>query len=296
MPFAHVMLALLVVVVWGANFIFIKFSLDEFSPLFLCALRFLVASIPAVFFIKPPKVPFKIVVLYGLVTFALQFMFLFMGMYLGMTAGMTSLVIQVQVFFSMFFAAILLGERPSIGQIIGALVSFMGIGVVAFHLDQSIPVLGFLCVLTAAAIWGIGTLITKKLGKVNMISFVIWGCFVASIPMLILALIFEGPASMMESYHHMTWLGITSILYTVCLSTWVGYGVWNWLISRYPVAMVVPFTLLVPVVGVLTSIFVLEEPFELWKLASGLLVISGLYINLLSSRLLRTKPQDVLVK
>jgi O-acetylserine/cysteine efflux transporter len=194
MPFSHVLLAVLVAIIWGINFIFIKLSLDEFSPLLLCTLRFLLASVPAIFFIKPPAVPFRIVILYGVVMFALQFAFLFMGMHLGMTPGMASLIVQTQVFFSMFFAAIILGERPRIGQVLGALVAFVGIGLVALHLDQDISILGFLCILAAAAIWGIGNLITKKISQVNMISLVIWGCFVASIPMILLTLIFEGPA------------------------------------------------------------------------------------------------------
>src|SRR5579884_1265631 len=109
MPINHLLLALLVPVIWGLNFIFVKFSLDVISPLYLCALRFLLASIPAIFFIRRPAAPFKIVVGYGLVMFALQFAFLFLGMYLGMTPGMASLIVQVQVFFSMFFAALFLG-------------------------------------------------------------------------------------------------------------------------------------------------------------------------------------------
>lgn len=292
MPFAHVLLALLVAVIWGINYIFIKLSLDEFSPLFLCALRFLFASVPAIFFIKPPAAPFRIVALYGLVMFALQFAFLFMGMHAGMTPGMAALIIQVQVFFSMLFAIFFLGEKTSAWQNIGALISFMGIGVVAFHLDNNISLLGFILILLAAATWGVGNLITKKANRINMISLVIWGCFVACIPMLILSFIFEGSASMIYSYHHVTWTGATSLLYIVCISTWVGYGVWNWLISRYPIGMIVPFTLLVPVVGILSSIFILDEPFQFWKLVSGLLVISGLYINLLGSRLIRIKVQQ----
>ena len=292
MPIIHVLFALLVVIIWGVNFIFIKLSLDELSPLLLCSLRFLLASVPAIFFIKPPAVPFKIVVLYGIVMFALQFAFLFMGMHLGMTPGMASLIMQIQVFFSMLFAAIVLGERPGYGQIIGALVAAFGIGLVALHLDQDISLLGFVCILASAATWGMGNLITKKISKANMFSLVIWGCFVASIPMIILTLIVEGPASIGYSYQHISWSAISSLAYIVCISTWVGYGIWNWLISHYPVAMVVPFTLLVPVVGILSSVLILNEPFHLWKLVSGLLVISGLYINLLSSRLYKFNLQQ----
>lgn len=162
MPFAHLLLALLVVFVWGINFIFVKLSLEEFSPLLLCAVRFLLASVPAVFFIKPPAVPFKIIASYGLIMFALQFALLFIGLRVGMTPGVASLLMQVQVFFSMFFAIIFLGEQPQVGQIIGALIAFIGIGVVALHFDHNVSLMGFLCILAAAASWGIGNLITKK--------------------------------------------------------------------------------------------------------------------------------------
>ena len=125
-----------------------------------------------------------------------------------------------------------------------------------------------------------------------MIALVVWGSFVACIPMFILSLIFEGPASMIYSYHHVTWTGASSLLYIVMVSTWVGYGIWNWLIGHHLIGQVVPFTLLVPVVGILSSVLILGEPLQSWKLASGLLVISGLYISLSRSRLFRLKRQQ----
>lgn len=295
MPIKHLLLCLLVVVIWGGNFIFVRLSLNEFSPLFLCALRFLFASIPAIFFIKPPAIPFRIVTLYGLVMFAMQFSFLFMGMHVGMTPGMASLIMQVQVFFSVFFAALVLGERPSVWQITGSMISFMGIALVALHFDKNISLLGFILILMAAATWGVGNLITKKINNIRMISLVVWGCFVACIPMLVLSFIFEGPSSMVQSYHHVTWVGCVSLLYIVGASTLVGYGVWGWLITHYPIGVVVPFTLLVPVVGILGSVLILGEPFELWKLMSGLLVITGLYINLVGHRWFKARAQQAMV-
>ena len=210
-----------------------------------------------------------------------------------MTPGMASLIMQVQVFFSLFFGAVFLNEKPNAWQIIGALVSFSGISLVALHLDQTVTLVGFLCILASASSWGFGTLITKKIKNVNMFSLVIWGCFVACPPMFILSLLFEGPASIVHSYQHTTWIGITSLFYVVYISTWAGYGLWNWLIGRYPISMVVPFTLLIPIVGMLSSILMLGEPFERWKLLSGLLVISGLYINLLSARWLKERTRTL---
>lgn len=294
MPITHLFLTLLVVVIWGINFLFVKLSLDEMSPLLLCATRFLLASVPAIFFIKPPAITFKIVALYGIIMFALQFSFLFMGMHAGMTPGMASLVMQIQIFFSMLFAALFLGELPSPWQILGALVSFMGIVLVAMHLDKNVTLLGFLFILAAAAIWGIGNLITKKINNINMIALVIWGSFFASIPMLILLLVTEGKASILYTYYHLSFKGASSVFYIVYLSTWVGYGAWNWLLNRHPVATIVPFTLLIPMVGMMSSILILGETLDRWKIIAGLLVISGLCINLFGARFLTKKMQPAL--
>src|SRR5207249_4460570 len=97
------------------------------------------------------------------------------------------------------------------------------------------------------------------------------------------------------SYHHITWVGVTSLFYIVYGSTWIGYGVWNWLLSRYAVGIIVPFTLLVPVIGILSSILILGEPFQRWKLIAGLFVISGVCINLLGTHFFVTRPRSKLV-
>jgi O-acetylserine/cysteine efflux transporter len=293
MPITHFLLVLLVVVIWGVNFIFVKLGLDEVSPLLLCAVRFFLASVPAVFFIKPPALPFKTVAAYGIFMFALQFGFVFMGMSVGMTPGMASLIMQVQVFFSMFFAAFLLGEQPGALQIVGALIAFSGIGVVAFHLDQNISLFGFLFILAASACWGVGNLMAKKLQASNLIAVIVWGSLIICPPMFLASYLLEGPESFTYAYYHLTWQGVGSIAYIVYASTWLGYGIWNWLLGRYPVSLIVPFTLLVPVVGMLSSIFVFSEPFQLWKLIACLLVITGLCVNILSTRLqrIRVRPE-----
>lgn len=296
MPLTHLFLTLLVVLIWGINFLFVKCALTEISPILLCALRFLLASIPAVFFIKPPQIAYKTIIWYGLIMFALQFSLLFMGMHTGMTPGMGSLIMQVQVFFSMFFAALLLNEKPHAGQIIGALVSFMGIAVVAMHVDANVSLTGIVLILAAAATWGYGNLITRKTNNINMVALVVWGSFVAFIPLFCLSFIFEGSENIIASYQHLTWFGGGSLFYIVYVSTWVGYGLWNWLLGRYPVSVIVPYTLLIPLVGIVSSILIMGEPFQFWKLIAGLLVISGLCINVLSSRLRKRYAAKKLLK
>lgn len=289
-PITHLCLALLVVLIWGCNFLFIHLALEHFPPFLLCAMRFLLASFPAILFIKPPKTNFKYIAGYGLIMFGLQFTLLFIGMDHGMTPGLTSLLLQVQIFLSIFFAMIFLGERPQLTQLCGAVIAFSGIAVVAMHINnQTITLTGFILVIAAAASWGIGNLITKRMGKVNMIAMVVWGSFIACWPLLLLSLLIEGPRVIEAHLLHFTMLDIIALFYIVYLSTWVGYGVWNFLLSRHPVSAIVPFTLLVPVFGMLSSAYFFNEKIEEWKLLAGFLVLLGLSLNLFGPRLLAKK-------
>lgn len=296
MRLAHLALALLVVAVWGCNFIFIKFGLEEIPPILLCVERFVLASIPAVFFMKRPAVPFRVVLQFGLIMFALQFTLLFMGMSLGMPPGLTSLLLQTQIFFSIGFAVLFLGELPSIWQIIGALTAFGGILIVMLHLGGNLSASGFCLVLAAAAAWGTGNLVTKKAGKINMLALVVWGSFIAWPPLLLLSFLIEGSDHIFYSLQHMSLRGVSAVLYITFASTWFGYGVWNWLLSKYPIASVAPFTLLVPVFGMLSAVLVLGEPLQSWKILAGMLVITGLCINLLGSRFFQKRTEILDVK
>lgn len=281
MQIKHLIFPVLVSAIWGFNFIFVKLGVHDVPPLFLCALRFFLASFPAMFFVKWPKAPIILVILYGLVTFGLQFALIFSSFIAGMTAGMASLLMQSQVFFSIFFAIIFLGERISTWQILGALIAFSGILLAAMHLDCNMTLAGFVLIISAAISWGIGTLITKKMGKVSTVGLIVWGSVIACVPLLLLSLLIEGQQQIIASMLHLSWTAIMSLIYIVYVSTWIGYGLWNWLLNRYPVITIVPFTLLVPVFGMLGAVVILGESIELWKATVAILIISGLFISLI---------------
>lgn len=281
---SHILLALLLVTVWGCNFIAIQFSLNEMPPFLLCAVRFFFASVPIIFFVKRPAAPFYMVILYGLFTFGLQFGFLFAGMSLGMPPGLSSLVLQIQLFFSLILAIFFLNERPTRLQLFGTCIAFSGIGVVALQLDHSISFLSFSCVVIAALFWGGGNLIAKKIGTVSAIALVTWGSFVAFIPLTFVSLYLEGPTQIWHSLTHLSFSGIASTAYIVYLSTWVGYGAWNWLLKKYDVASVIPFALLVPVVGILSAALIFHEPVQPWKWLAAALILSGLSIHIFGPR------------
>ena len=284
MPAAHLLAALAVVVIWGVNFVVIKVGLREVPPLLLAALRFALAAFPAVFLIARPAVPFGRIAAYGLVMFSAQFALLFGGMYLGMPAGLASLALQVHVFFTLALAAAVARERPSAPQLAGALLAFGGIALIASRSAGEATAAGLALVLLAAFCWGVGNLLSKRIGAVDPLALVVWGSAVAWAPLLALSLSIEGPAALLK-LTHVSAAGWGSIAYLVYPTTLVGFGVWSFLLKRHPAATVAPFTLLVPIAGFSSATLLLGEPLQGWKLAAGALVVAGLAVNLLGPRL-----------
>lgn len=285
LPLRHLLLALLVVSIWGANFVAIKVALRELPPLLLCAVRFTLVAVPLVFLIPRPAVSWRQLTVYGLTMFALHFGFLFLGMKLGMSAGLASLTLQFQVFVTLALAAFTLRERISWVQIAGALIAFAGFAIVGAHTGGEVTLAGLVCVLLGATSWGYANLASKRLGPVNPVALVAWGSVVVPVPMLLASLAFEGPRAIAQSLTHLHLATLLSVAFIVYISTHVAYSLWSWLLSRHPASSIAPFTLLVPVVGMLSAAVFLGEPLPGWKLQAATLVIAGLSLNLFGPRL-----------
>ncbi|HEY2809959.1 MAG TPA: EamA family transporter [Rhabdochlamydiaceae bacterium] len=289
MPLSHLISVLLVVLVWGFNFVPIRLGLNEISPLLLCALRFLLTSIPAVFFVKFPRASFRMVALYGLVMFALQFSLLFMGISAGVAPGLASILQQNQVLFSILLGLIFLDEKLSHWQIAGMLLSFSGIALIGMEIGSNATFSGFLLVIGASLSWGIGNFTAKKIGKVDMFALVIWSSLIAWPPLLALSLWIEGPSRLLESMQNLSWKGVGSVLYVSYLATLFGMAVWNWVLHHHRLSVVAPFTLLVPIIAMTSSALILGEQIQTWKVTAALLVISGVYVNLAGPRLFKKR-------
>ena len=292
----HLLLALVVVAIWGVNFAIIKLGLRQVSPLGLGVARFFLAAFPWVFVIRRPQVPFRLLAGYGLMIFALQFGLLFTGMKVGMSAGLASLILQLQVFFTIGLSVALLGERPTVWQLSGALLAFCGVGLVAAHVGGEVTLAGLALLVGAAAAWGGGNVVSKRISQtndtVNVLGLVVWGSLVALPLLLIVALALERE-TFLASFTGMDWVSAGSVAYIVYLSTLFGFAAWSGLLGLYPVSTVAPFTLLVPVFGFLGSAVLLGEPVQDWKLAASALVIAGLCLNLFGPRLFRRRAPAI---
>ena len=279
LPRSHLLLAVAVMAVWGSNFVVIKLALEHLPPLFLAALRFACAFLPAAFFLKRPAVPMSNLAAYGVLIGAGQFGLLFLAMKGNITPGLASLVVQIQVFFTIGLSMRLTGERVRGFQWAALALATLGLGVILTHSDGSATPLGIGLVITAAFCWSSGNMVSRAAGKVDMLAYVVWASAFAVPPLLLFALVFEGWPAMSTGLHEATAVTWAAVVWQAVGNTMFGYGIWGWLLARHPAATVAPMALLVPVFGMGASALVLGEPLQDWKLLAAALVMGGLALS-----------------
>jgi len=287
MPLSHSLVALFVTAIWGLSFVVIKLGVGTTPPLLLAALRFFFAAVPAVFFIPRPKTSWRNVVAYGFFLGVGQFGLLFAALAVGMPASLASLVMQAQVFFTILFAALVMNERPGPHQVLGGLIGFLGLSIIALPRLTGSGAVPFLMTVAAAASWGVANTISKRAGRVDMLSYIVWASLVAPLPLFGLSLWLEGPDRVVSALVHLDTGALAAVAYLAYPSTILAFGIWAYLLSRHPAATVTPFALLVPVAGILGSALFLGEVMHPIEALGGAVIVLGLMLNVFGQRLMK---------
>lgn len=279
-----------VVVIWGLNFVVMKVALQDMGPMLLGALRFAAASLPFLLFLARPKLPWRFIAAYGLAQGLGQFGFLFLGLKLGMPAGMASVVMQTQAFFTLMMAGPLLGERATAWQWGGLVVALAGLLVIgsahgAGPADMTLA--GFLLTLGAALMWAVSNLVARRAaawGSYDALPFIAWSSLFPVLPFLALAAWLDGPQSVLSQLEGARWPALAGVAYLALLATLLAYTLWTRLLQRHAAGRVTPFSLLVPVVGLLAAgLFLDEWPTGMqWIGTAG--VLAGLVVNQFGAR------------
>ena len=286
-------LILVVVALWGFSFVPIKVGLREVPPLALVALRFFFAAVPLVFFIPRPRMPWRVVVAYGLAIGVFQFGLLFLGMSLGMPAGLSSIVIQVQVFFTIGLGVTVLGDRLHAHNAIGAVVAGIGVALLALHKvsgGATSTQIGLVLVLIAAFAWAAGNIVAKHAAgehEADMFALVVWSSLVPPLPLAAISYVLEGGRAVIHAVMTASALMWGCALFMAYVATLFGFASWARLMHRYPTALVAPFSLLIPVSGLASGALFLGESLAPMQAVGAAFVFVGLLVNVYGAQLAR---------
>jgi O-acetylserine/cysteine efflux transporter len=292
----HLALGLLVALIWGVNFVAIDLGLRDTLPLVLVALRFALVAVPLVFFVPKPDAPWRVIIGIGLFMSAGQFGLLFTAMHLGLPAGLAAVILQCQMVFTLMIGALVLRERPTRMQLLGALIGVAGLGVVALgRLDGETGLAAIVPLLICVAgglSWAIGNVISRSAAGANGFGIVVWSALVVPVPVLVMSLFLDGPAAVGEAFTTIGWQTIASVAFTAGAASLVGYSIWNMLLGRYPAALVAPFALLTPPVGLAAAALALGQVPNSLELVGSALLVGGVAVGQVRRRVRSGAPAE----
>ena len=290
MPLRDLLLALLVCLVWAGNFLTSALALRDMPPLLFTGLRLAVlALLLAAFLRRPAKGQWPRLLVISLCVGVLHFGLSFWALKLAGNLSSPAIVMQSYVPMSVLLAWGLLGER--FGWRTGAAValSFGGVLVLGFDPLVLANPASLLMMLVSAFFLALGTVLMRGLGGVSRYGMQAWTAVIGVGPLLGLSLWLEpGGFASLGTLGWVPWFGI---LYAAVEASLVGHGIYYSLIQRHPVAKVMPWLLLTPLLAMGLGIaFFGDRPGpKLWL--GGAMVLGGiLVIALRTQAKARTAP------
>lgn len=272
----HLLLALLITVIWGFNFVAAKTALDHFPTFEMLLLRFILLAIILFPFLRVPRNKIRPLMAVGFMVGVLHFSLNFSG--LGMSGDVSSAAIATQLFipFGVILAIVFLREKIGMWRTIAIAVAFTGTVVISFdpvvvnHLDA------LLVVIVSAIPMAITTIMLRRLSGVGPMQVQAWTAIIG-IPMyLLLTILFES--GQIEAIRTATVVPIAGIVYAAIAGSIIGHGGLYFLLQRYPVTWVNPLFLLAPVFAIFFGVTVYGDEPTLQILIGGFMTIAGIAI------------------
>ncbi len=261
-----------IVLLWSVNFSVNKIAVGQFPPVLMVAMRFALIAAMLAPFLKPTGKPFWRIALIAFTLGGLHFGLFFAGLK-GIGAGMSAIVGQLAVPFSAVLAAVFFHERTGLLQVAGMAVAFAGIYIIVGEPRLELDALHLGLSVASALAFAAANIQIKQLGSVNGFALNAWIAILAAPQLALVSLMIED--DQLAALAAADWRGWSAMAFTTVSGGILAYGLWYYLLGRYPVNRIVPLTLMAPAFAVLIAGVALDEPLTLKVLGGAVLTLLG---------------------
>lgn len=269
---------------WGLNQVAIKVGISGVPPVLQAGIRSTGSALLVLLWMvlqKRPVLKKDGTIWWGIligILFSLEFILIYWG--LEFTNASRSVIFLNTSPFVVALGAQFFVKTENLTriQIFGLIIAFGGI-IVAFNESLNLPtremLIGDGMLLGAAVFWGSVTVVIKAspLAHISPGRTLLYQLGVSA-PILFLASAALGEGGIRELNPVVT----ASLIYQIVWVAFITYVVWFWLIRKYPVSRIAPFTFLTPLFGVMAGAFFLGEPVTFFLICALVLVGTGIYL------------------
>ena len=282
MPIRDVFLAILVPVILGFGFVIAKPAMDQLPPILLNGLRWSLSGIIMCWFFPFPKKLIKELLIISFLGSTFQYSLTFSGLNI-VDAASATLLIQCEIPFGIIIAFFILKEKPSLKNLLGLLIAFIGIIFLTGSPDLQNKLFGVFLLLSGGFLWAFAQVMAKPVSEqIGGLALTAWIGVFAGPSSIFLSYLIEG-----NTYQYIinadfkVWM---IVLYLGLAMNCLGYSIWYYVLSKHPENYVMPVMLLFPVTGLITAIFVLGETPSTYAYIGGVIIITGVAIILINKR------------
>jgi drug/metabolite transporter (DMT)-like permease len=282
LSFLAAVFTVFICMLFGANAVAIKISLEGIGVFTTAGIRFGIASITIFLWAKITGRSIKIkkeqiLQLFVIsVVFTTQLSFFYLGLNKS-NASRGTLLVNLQPFFTLFLAHFFIpGDRIAKRKIVGILMGFAGVAFIFLEKKgvTSDLNIGDMMILTAAFLWACNAVYTKRIiSAFQPFQIALFPMFF-SVPLFFL----EG---ILWDHHMVDFINakiICALVYQSLVTASFGFVVWMSLLQKYGAVALHSFIFIMPITGVLLGGLILGEPITINILISLVFIVVGILI------------------
>ena len=272
----------LIIVVWGVNNAAAKVATEVLPPMLMGALRFGLAALVLIPFVRPPFPNWKSLAVLALFGGPIHFGLIYWGF--AVAQDLSPLVVSLQLWipFTALFAWLILGETLSWPILAGLAVAFGGVAFMtadprAFR-DWDAIAIGAL----ASAAWALATVVARRAAAVPPVKMQGLLSVVAFPTLALGSILFEpDPVGAIQRATPLVW---ACVVWAALISTVIATGLLFWLVQRREAGRVTAYLLATPVVSCAIGVGLMGDVLTPQIIAGGLATIAGVGLVALAER------------
>lgn len=262
----------------------IKVTLEQIDPFSFNALRYVFAALILIsvtkwrgFTVMVKREHLAPIIGIGLVGNLIYQVLFIVGVSMTNAANSAVILGTIPVWIALL-AHLFTEEKLTSNKILGLVSAFLGVALIIFGREggfsfSSTSALGDFIVLCSAIAWSTYTILSKKYLKLYNSSQ--YSAFISIVGVVALFIV-GAPSLVKVDYSALTWVGYSGILYSGLLSVGLAYLIWNRGVHKIGAIKTAAYQNLVPVLGLLFGVFLLNETLTLIQYVGSFFVIIGI--------------------
>jgi drug/metabolite transporter (DMT)-like permease len=286
---------LVLCVIWGTTWIFIKIGLEDLPPIGFAAARFVLAALILGVIIKVQNLPlprtareWKLIALTGVLQFSINYSTVFWGeQYIS--SGLAAILQTMIMIFGLLLAWIFLpSERITRWKIIAVLLGIAGVTAIfieQLRVENLLAFAGCVAIVIGAYAAAQASILVKARGSAFHPASLAFGQIVCGLPLLLVySLALEGnPLN-----YQWTWRALLCIAYLTLLGTIAAFWLYYWLLQRIESTTAMMISLVMPLIAVVVGAIFLGERLPPQTFAGGVLILASIGLIVFRSKKRRT--------